>query len=183
MQNYLEKIETTGDKLNAVISRLTNVSQINSQPLDITDTNVYQVVNEVIDELRLDKNGVSFRFTGHSAPRIRTDKILLKIILENLLENSFKFQDAKEADPFVELKIEQNGNLEFTVTDNGLGIDPEYGERVFELFFVASDKERGTGIGLYQAQLATKKLQGSVVLEMNKKPTSFRVTLPTNGDM
>ena len=181
MQSYLEKIELTGNKLNAVISRLTNVSQINSQPLDICDINVYQVINEVIDELKLHRNDVAFKLTGDTSSKIKTDKILLKIILENLLDNSFKFYDEKEKDPFVELNIQQNGNLEFTITDNGVGIDPEYRERVFELFFVANEKDRGTGIGLYQTQLAIKKLQGDVVLALNKKPTSFKVVIPANG--
>jgi signal transduction histidine kinase len=181
MQSYLEKIEFTGNKLNAVISRLTNVSQINSQPLDIRDINIYQVINEVIDELKLHRNDVAFKLTGDTSSKIKTDKILLKIILENLLDNSFKFYDEKEKDPFVELNIQQNGNLEFTITDNGVGIDPEYRERVFELFFVANEKDRGTGIGLYQTQLAIKKLQGDVVLALNKKPTSFKVVIPTNG--
>jgi len=182
MQSYLEKIDTTAHRLNTVISRLTNVSQINSQPLDIQDINVYHVINEVLDELKLDKNGVSFKLTGDVAPNIKTDKILLKIILENLLENSFKFQDNLETDPFVELNIRQNGNLEVTVVDNGVGIDPAYKDRVFDLFFVASAKDRGTGIGLYQTQLATKKLFGRVALETNKKPTSFKVSIPTNGE-
>ena len=181
MQSYLEKIEFTGNKLNAVISRLTNVSQINSQPLDIQDINVYQVINEVINELKLDRNAVAFKLTGDTSSKIKTDKILLKIILENLLDNSFKFYDEKEKEPFVELNVEQNGNLQFTVTDNGVGIDPEYMERVFELFFVANEKDRGTGIGLYQTQLAIKKLDGDVVLTMNKKPTSFKVVIPANG--
>jgi signal transduction histidine kinase len=181
MQSYLEKIEFTGNKLNAVISRLTNVSQINSQPLDIQDINVYQVINEVINELKLNRNAVAFKLTGDTSPKIKTDKILLKIILENLLDNSFKFYDEKEKDPFVELNVEQNGHLQFTVTDNGVGIDPEYMERVFELFFVANEKERGTGIGLYQTQLAIKKLDGNVILTTNKKPTSFKVVIPANG--
>jgi len=181
MQNYLEKIEFTGNKLNTVISRLTNVSQINSQPLDLSDINIYLVINEVIDDLKLHRNEVSFKLTGDTSSKIKTDKILLKIILENLLDNSFKFYDAKEKNPYVELNIQQNGNLQFTITDNGVGIEPEYGERVFELFFVANEKERGTGIGLYQTQLAIKKLQGNVVLTENKKPTSFKVVIPTNG--
>jgi signal transduction histidine kinase len=181
MQNYLEKIEFTSNKLNAVITRLTNVSQINSQPLDIGDINIFQVVNEVIRDIKPDKK-VSFRLTGDTNTNIKTDKILLKIILENLLENSFKFYDIKERNPFIELNFKQNGNLEFTITDNGVGIDPQFRERVFELFFVANDKERGTGIGLYQTQLAIKKLDGNVELAMNKKPTSFKVMIPANGN-
>ncbi len=182
MSSYLDKINQTGEKLNVVINRLTNVSQINSQPIDIQDTNIYHMVDEVIKNLKLEKNGVSFRFTAKTPVDVKTDKILVKIILENLLENSFKFYDQLEKKPFVYLEIEQNGRLEFTVTDNGVGIDPEYSDRVFELFFVANDKNRGAGIGLYQSLLATEKLNGIISLETNKKPTRFKVSIPLAGN-
>lgn len=175
---YLEKIDQTAGKLNTVISRLTNVSQINSQPLDVKEVNIYQTVEEVIHELKLTPNRIAFKLVTDLPHYVKTDKILLKIILENLLENSFKFRDRTEANPFVELSFIQNGNLEFSITDNGTGIDPQYQDRVFELFFVASERERGTGIGLYQTLLATQKLNGSVVLESNRKPTRFKVSIP-----
>ena len=181
MSSYLDKINITAEKLNEIISRLTNVSQINSQPLDIKDINLFHTINEVVDDLKPDCKGISFKLAGPPPNRIKTDKILFKIILENLLENSFKFSDTVENTPFVELDIRQNGNLEFTVTDNGVGIEPEYKDKIFDLFFVAHEKDRGSGIGLYQTMLATQKLKGSVELIKNKKPTQFKVTFPDSS--
>jgi signal transduction histidine kinase len=179
MSTYLEKINVTADKLNEIISRLTNVSQINSQPLDVQDTDIYHTINEVITELRhKDLEGVSFKLGGPPPSYIKTDKILLKIILENLLDNSFKFSDSNEKNSFVELDIQQNGNLELIVTDNGIGIESEFKDKIFDLFFVANEKERGTGIGLYQTYLATKKLHGKIELINNKKPTKFKLEFP-----
>jgi signal transduction histidine kinase len=178
MSSYLDKINITAEKLNEIISRLTNVSQINSQPLNIEDLNLFNTINEVIDDLKPERKGVSFKLAGPPPYKIKTDKILFKIILENLLENSFKFSDNIENTPFVELDIRQNGNLEFTVTDNGVGIEPEYKDKIFDLFFIAHEKDRGSGIGLYQTMLATQKLKGQVELIKNKKPTQFKVTFP-----
>jgi signal transduction histidine kinase len=109
---------------------------------------------------------------------VKTDKILLKIILENLLHNSFKFSDSKERNSFVKLDIQQNGNLELVITDNGVGIESEYKDKIFDLFFVANETERGSGIGLYQTLLATKKLKGQIELIHNKKPTKFKLVFP-----
>ena len=179
ISTYLEKINVTADRLNEVISRLTNVSQINSQPLDVQDTDVYHIVNEVINQIKKETlDGVSFKFGGPPPTHIKTDKILLKIILENLLENSFKFSDSNEKNSYVELDIQQNGNLELTVSDNGVGIESEYKDKIFDLFFVANEKERGTGIGLYQTQLATQKLHGKIELTSNRKPTKFKLVFP-----
>jgi signal transduction histidine kinase len=179
MATYLEKINTTADKLNEVISRLTNVSQINSQPLDVQDTDVFNTINEVVSDLKTEElDGVSFKLVGPPPPHVKTDKILLKIILENLLHNSFKFSDSKERNSFVKLDIQQNGNLELVITDNGVGIESEYKDKIFDLFFVANETERGSGIGLYQTLLATKKLKGQIELIHNKKPTKFKLVFP-----
>jgi len=179
MSTYLEKINVTADKLNEVISRLTNVSQINSQPLNVQDTDVFHTINEVVSKLKDDDlNGISFKLVGPPPSHVKTDKILLKIILENLLHNSFKFSDSKEKNSFVKLDIQQNGNLELIVTDNGVGIESEYKDKIFDLFFVASETERGSGIGLYQALLATQKLKGEIELVHNRKPTKFKLIFP-----
>ena len=123
-------------------------------------------------------NGVSFKLAGPPPTRINTDKILLKIILENLLHNSFKFSDSNERNSFVNLDIQQNGNLELIITDNGVGIESEYKDKIFDLFFVANETERGSGIGLYQTFLATQKLKGKIELINNKKPTKFKLVFP-----
>jgi signal transduction histidine kinase len=179
MSTYLEKIDFTAESLNEIISRLTNVSQINSQPLEVKKTNIYQTINEIVSELKPeDLQGVSFKLAGPPPEHIKTDKILLKIILESLLENSFKFSDSNEKNSFVKLDIQLNGNLELIVTDNGVGIEPEFKDKIFDLFFVANEKDRGNGIGLYQAQLATQKLHGDIKLISNKKPTKFKLVFP-----
>ena len=179
MSTYLDKINVTADKLNEVISRLTNVSQINSQPLNIQDTDVYYTINEVVSNLKEEElNGVSFKLAGPPPTHVNTDKILLKIILENLLHNSFKFSDTNERNSFVNLDIQQNGNLELIITDNGVGIESEYKDKIFDLFFVANETERGSGIGLYQTLLATQKLKGKIELIHNKKPTKFKLIFP-----
>jgi signal transduction histidine kinase len=179
MSTYLEKIDFTAESLNEIISRLTNVSQINSQPLEVKKTNIFETINEIVSELKKeDLHGVSFKLGGPPPEHIKTDKILLKIILESLLENSFKFSDTKEKNSFVSLDIQENGNLELVVTDNGVGIEPEFMDKIFDLFFVANEKDRGSGIGLYQAHLATQKLHGNIELISNKKPTKFKLVFP-----
>ena len=178
--SYLKRIDITAGKLNEVISRLTNVSQINSMPLDLSTVNIYSIVNEVVEDIRKRmgmENGIHFKLDGGFPEEIRTDKILLRIILTNLLENGFKFFDPGEKESLVNLNIEVNGKIDISIFDNGIGINPEFREKIFELFFVASDK-RGTGLGLYQAMLATHKLGGNISLTSYKKPTSFFISIP-----
>jgi signal transduction histidine kinase len=70
-----------------------------------------------------------------------------------------------------------NGRLDLAVIDNGMGINPDYKDKIFELFFVGTER-RGSGLGLYQAQLATRKLGGTILLSSFQKPTCFEIHLP-----
>jgi signal transduction histidine kinase len=66
------------------------------------------------------------------------------------------------------------------VSDNGIGISPEYVEDIFKLFFRASDQAKGMGFGLYNVQNALLKLQGKI--EVQSQPnqgTTFTVIIPS----
>ncbi|HLF33545.1 MAG TPA: tetratricopeptide repeat-containing sensor histidine kinase, partial [Cyclobacteriaceae bacterium] len=182
--SFLEKMDITTAKINEIINRLTNVSQINSLVPDITSFDLVALANESVSEIR-NRPGIdtviNFRLSCRPVEEVRTDKNLIRIILTNLLENAFKYNDQREEDAMVALKIEQNSRLDIKIIDNGIGIDPAISGRLFDFFFVASEK-RGAGLGLYQARLATQKLGGSISLVNNKKPTCFRVSLPLVQD-
>jgi two-component system, sensor histidine kinase and response regulator len=146
----------------------------------LTTFNFPDLVNEIIKDIS-NKNGIEksvrFRLSGDIRDEIKSDQLLLRIVLYNLLENSFKYYDRREAEPYVELNIDLGDQLTLNVIDNGIGIDAILSNRIFDFFFVASEK-RGAGLGLYQARQAAIKLGGTIHLKSFKKPTSFVVILP-----
>lgn len=70
-------------------------------------------------------------------------------------------------------------SIEIKVEDNGIGIQDEYKEKIFDMFFRANSNVQGSGLGLYILKTATERLNGKVEFESHyNKGTVFRIILP-----
>jgi signal transduction histidine kinase len=103
---------------------------------------------------------------------------MVNVILENLLENSIFFCGV--VDPFVRLHVyEQHDTVVIVMEDNGQGIDRQYHDRVFEMYFRGNERSKGNGLGLYIVQKAVQKLEGRIEFTSEVGVGScFRVYLP-----
>ena len=69
--------------------------------------------------------------------------------------------------------------MSIEITDNGTGIDAEYHDKIFDMFFRGTELSKGTGLGLYIVKKAVEKLQGKIEIQSEKrKGTTFTVYLP-----
>jgi signal transduction histidine kinase len=111
----------------------------------------------------------------------RSDEMTLKIVLNNLLSNAFKYQRKDIEDRKVLLNIEvSKGMATIVVTDNGIGIDPSHMNEIFNMFYRATTEEVGSGFGLYNVKDALGKLNGEVkVSSALNEGSTFTVTIPT----
>jgi signal transduction histidine kinase len=113
-------------------------------------------------------------------PTVRGEASLLALVFQNLIGNAIKFRS--EATPEVRIAVERrNGDWQISCSDNGIGIDPEYAERVFVIFqrLHAKDEYPGTGIGLAMCRKIVEYHGGRIWLDADGKPgTTFRMTLP-----
>ncbi len=114
-----------------------------------------------------------------------SDEISIKIIMNNLLSNAFKFQRKNVAEKFVTVDIIVKDNkAEIFVKDNGIGIHDEHLKNIFTMFYRATSEESGSGFGLYNAKDALNKLGGTIeVSSVINEGTTFKITIPgiTNG--
>jgi signal transduction histidine kinase len=113
-------------------------------------------------------------------PTVRGEASLLVAVFQNLIGNAVKFRS--EEAPKVRIAVERSGDdWLFTATDNGIGIDPEYAERVFVIFqrLHAKDEYAGTGIGLSMCRKIVEYHGGRIWLDPEAgSGTTFRFTLP-----
>jgi two-component system sensor histidine kinase/response regulator len=127
---------------------------------------------------RMDK----VKFTAHVSQNeiFMSDEISIKIILNNLLSNAFKFQRRKATDKFVDVNIEvKNDNAVILVKDNGIGIQENHISNIFTMFYRATSEESGSGFGLYNVKDALNKLNGTVEVDsVFNEGTTFKVTIP-----
>jgi signal transduction histidine kinase len=175
---FLRKIDATAEHLNEIISRLSVISHINSQPIRIEKINLFDLINKILKDCENQyKKKIQFKIKGDPPDFISTDKILIEYILHSVINNAFKYVDKNEKNPYIELEISTGTTLDITIRDNGIGIEKKYAERIFDLFFVANEEDHGVGIGLYQAMLAVERLNGTMQLKKIKKPTIFNISL------
>jgi len=178
---FLRKIDSTAEHLNEIVNRLTIISHINTQPVNIEKINLFELINKILKECETQyKKKIQFKINGNPPDFIYTDKIMLEYILYSIINNSYKYSDKNELNPYIEFSVSADPEINITIKDNGIGIQKKYADKIFDLFFVANEKDHGAGIGLYQAMLAVERLHGTINLKKIKKPTIFTVTLKNN---
>jgi signal transduction histidine kinase len=141
------------------------------------------MVSEVTESLRFIDPDRKVDFALNcSQPSIQTDPVRLKIILTNLIANAYKYQDVQKERSTIEVSCKrENKSLNLSVKDNGIGIREEYKEKIFEMFFRATDKSVGTGLGLYVVKEIVEKLGGTIEVKTNVgQGSEFNVVLPTS---
>ena len=109
-----------------------------------------------------------------------SDPYRLSVILNNLISNAIKYHDPVKDTPMIRITGEiQKNNVTLSFEDNGIGIEERYQPKVFEMFFRATEKNKGAGLGLYIVKEAVDKLKGEVKIEsVIGKGTCFRITIP-----
>jgi signal transduction histidine kinase len=184
-QDYLLKLDASADKLNSILTRLLIVNQINHAVLNPIKINFTELINEILVFER--KKGIPPRMsiTPDIDPDVLliTDRHVLRIILENLIDNAIKYHNSSERiEPFVKIKVSLSPNgVRISVIDNGIGIQERDPQKLFQMFVRASERSESGGIGLYLTKLASERLYAKVDFSTTPdKYTQFTVTIPEN---
>jgi signal transduction histidine kinase len=118
-------------------------------------------------------------------PTVAGDPVLLQALMANLIGNGLKFH-RKGVAPVVRVDAQREGDMwAMTVTDNGIGIEPEYGEKIFVIFkrLHGRDDYPGTGIGLALAKKIVEFHEGHIELAPGDgQGTTIRFTLPASPE-
>jgi len=161
--------------VNAMIL-VAKYKQIELKPEEVDlNESVYNTVKG-LQEILEDKNGtVEF----DHLPTIKTDAAAIELILRQLIQNGITFND-NEA-PLIQIKVfEKSESWQIHFIDNGIGIDEQFHDKVFEAFkrLHHYDKYSGTGIGLFLAKDLIEMQKGTIELSKNtKEGSTFIVTL------
>ena len=180
---YLSKLDLTAEKLNMVLTRLLIVNRINHAELKPEVVHFEPIIQEILT-LEVKKGVPSkIRVEFDVAPdtHLISDKEMIRLILENLIDNAVKFYNESErVESFVKITVGlEDGQVTARVMDNGVGIAQMNRERIFQMFVRASERSETGGIGLYLAKLATEKLGGDInLISTDEKYTEFIVLFP-----
>lgn len=181
-QGYLQRIQSSASRMNELIEALLSLSRLSRMDMEFVKFDITNLARKVYQEvIQKDAPGGS-EFSTSGEDKVTADPRLIRIVLDNLLGNAFKFS-RKQAHPKIEFGIESNpsGEKVYFVRDNGAGFDRAHSENLFQpfrRFHSASDFE-GTGIGLAIVQKVISRHGGRLWAESEVgKGSKFSFTLP-----
>ncbi|WP_347050026.1 sensor histidine kinase [Flavobacterium olei] len=126
-----------------------------------------------------DARGIHYQVDITEKEPFYSDSLRLNTVLENLISNAIKYHRKEEPGRFIKITgYSDNKGFEFSIADNGMGIAPQYHQRIYEMFFRLSVKKSGSGIGLYIVKDALELLEGSIEIQSEEGiGTTFTITL------
>lgn len=174
-----EKVNETARSLDKMLIKLQSISDVGSLQLIYKEIFMAEMFSAVEDTFRDELKAKDIRIVTE----VRTPEsffsytALIKVIIENLVENSIMFSDYQKV---IKLEAESDERgLTIQVTDSGWGIEKEYISQIFDMYFRAHERSKGNGLGLYIVKKITEKLNGTIELQSSVgKGTTVKVFFP-----
>jgi PAS domain S-box-containing protein len=181
---YLHLIEDRISNLDQFMRNILSHSRNLNMSVKYKKIDFNQITEDCFKELEFLRNALNIkRIVKISRSTFYSDESRLFEIFRNLISNSIKYLDYDKTEPYIRITVKNyNSKAVITFEDNGVGIDPDLQEYIFDMFYRANEKSDGSGIGLYIVKQAVEKLNGSISVKSKKgEGTRFQVTIP-NAD-
>lgn len=150
-EDLLQRVEEEAIRLGVLIDDLLRLGRLGHQAMSVENLDLTSLVRSILENLAAREPQRRVRYELASDLKVYGDPILLRVLLENMLGNAWKFTSRTE-NACIQVRQEPSepGWSRFSVADNGAGFDPAYADRLFAPFgrLHSSDEFPGTGIGL-----------------------------------
>jgi light-regulated signal transduction histidine kinase (bacteriophytochrome) len=166
-KDYLKFIQESSKRMSQMIGDILRLSQITRSEIKKIKVNLSGLAQSVVEELEKAEPDRRVKFLISPGIKVKGDRRLLQIVLENLLGNAWKFTQ-KVKNPVIEFGTLTNGKGQsattYFVRDNGVGFNEAYTEKLFLPFQRLHSKQEyaGTGIGLASVQRVIKRHGGRI---------------------
>lgn len=163
---YFDKIEESLNKLDYFVNDVKNFSQnarqrIESKRIDfnaliVSTWRKFKHAHETIDLSVAVEDGIIFY----------SDQARLGLILENILKNCIQFIDVNKLENYIKINVKMAyDKAVIEIVDNGIGIGKTHLEKIFNMFYRATESSKGAGLGLYITKETVLKLKGNINVE------------------
>ncbi|KAA0993451.1 sensor histidine kinase [Dyadobacter aurulentus] len=194
-QKHLEKIITSSHRMRTMISDILNYSRLSTEAGNFEQVNLKEIINEVLEDYEILVNEKNVKVKIDEFPLIEANRAQIKQVFQNLISNSIKFSK-QDKPPVIEIAWEANHELQtasadhnavcnIVISDNGIGFDKAYQERIFSLFERLNTKEKyeGSGIGLAITKKILDKHNGTISVESKEgEGARFTICLPVRQE-
>jgi signal transduction histidine kinase len=181
LRKYLDMMKVRIHRLEGLIDGILQLAKIGRVKKTDERVDVKELLEGVIDLISPPKE---FEVTIEGAmPVLNTDKVRLEQVFSNLIGNAIKYND-KENGKII-IGVRREGDFyEFSVSDNGPGIEPQYHDKIFKLFQTLQEKDavESTGVGLSIVKKIIEDQKGTIkVMSEHGKGTTFAFTWPVES--
>ncbi|MFC7212553.1 ATP-binding protein [Saliphagus sp. GCM10025334] len=181
-QEFIAFAVDGADRMRAMIDGLLEYSRVDTRGDPLEPVDLDSVFSDVYQDLHVKIEEHDAEITAEGLPHVIGDAEQLRQLFQNLLDNAIEYSG--DLPPRVHVSVEQTDNGDervISVSDEGIGIDPEQADRVFEVFesLHSQDEYDGTGIGLALCERIVERHGGDIWVESEPgEGATFLFTLP-----
>jgi len=180
---YFEMIDTATGKLDDFIYKMLDFYRSTKIDHKVTEIHFQEVVNQQMIAYRekFDLSHFHIEVQVNQKTPFFSDDSKIRVILNNLFSNAVQFQKSQPGPKRISLSVDVfDSQSVITLEDNGIGIEERHRNDVFNLFSRATQRNVGTGLGLYMVKEAVEQMGGKIHLESQiHVGTTVTVTLPS----
>ena len=183
---YIRYIVDAGRRMQDLIHDLLEYSRITSKAQELQQVRTEEVLAQALLSLNPIIKEESATITYDLLPVVQADPQQLRQVFQNLISNALKYRREDEP-PRIRISAERTGDMwQFNIQDNGLGIEPQYFDRIFVIFqrLHTRDQYVGTGIGLAIVKRIVERQGGRIWVESEvDRGSTFHFTIPAVNEL
>lgn len=180
-QDFLQRMNTAAGRMRTLIDDLLMFSRVSTKGRPFVPVDLGDVVAQVLVDLEIGIQESGAKLTVGPLPTVAADPVQMRQLLQNLLGNALKFRRPDVA-PEITLRASvTDGIADLTITDNGLGFEPQYATRIFRAFerLHGASAYPGTGIGLALCRKIVDRHNGTIAATSTLgEGATFTIRLP-----
>ncbi|MEM6342379.1 MAG: HAMP domain-containing sensor histidine kinase [Bacteroidota bacterium] len=185
VQQYLNLQDKSLKKLDKLIRDLLDYKRNREVAIKTQAVDFEEIVESVLQNCKTEDGaiGVDFEVIVDQNGKFLSDQSRIDMILKNLISNAIRYSKPEELKPQIKVEIISLGDhAKISVQDHGIGIREDLHDRIFEMFYRASNQSEGTGLGLYIVNETARKLGGEVKLNSELgEGSTFEVSIPNQA--
>lgn len=164
---YLQRVRAASLRMGQLIDDLLHLSRVGRREMRIEEVDLSEQASGILQELQKSAPERKLEFVAASGLRVQADERLIRIAMENLLGNAWKFTSKR---PLARIEFgceERSGKASYFVRDNGAGFDMAYADKLFSPFQRLHTQHEfpGSGIGLAIVQRIINRHQGQITAQ------------------
>lgn len=185
IKESLYQINEAWEKLVTISDELGIVTNVRSNSIKTEAINLDELLHSILSEFRANPlfDTIIFSMDIKLTDKFYSSLGLIKAVFRNLIENSINYSTKRKSFSFLKIAIVEHNDemIRMEFSDNGIGIKKEYLDKIYNMFFRATNYAEGTGLGLYIVKCSLEKLHGAISVESDEAiGTKFTLLVPNN---